>query len=114
MTTEQMFLMSSVKHFAETGRHFGVSDYKIRRVLISAGVYMTAQSREILKLYEEGLSSEEMEKRLKLSRSAVFLKSPLLKGQYNSDTPHGKRNHRFRQVSGRQIKRAAFKSCSFC
>lgn len=88
MTAEQIInFYDQCQSIAETGRHFGVSDHKIRRVLISAGVYMTAQSREILKLYEEGLSPEEIGERLKLSRSAVFSNLPYSKGQYNSDTP---------------------------
>ncbi len=88
MTTEQIInFYEQCQSIAETGRHFGVSDHKIRRVLISAGVYMTAQSREILKLYKEGLSPEEIGERLKLSRSAVFSNLPYSKGQYNSDTP---------------------------
>lgn len=88
MTTEQIVsFYDQCQSIAETGRHFGVSDHKIRRVLIDAGAYMTAQSKQILKLYDEGLSPEEIGKKLNLSRSTVFSNLPYSKGQYNSDTP---------------------------
>ena len=88
MTADEIVsFYNQCQSIAETGRHFGVSDHKIRRVLISAGVYMTAQSKEILKLYNQGFTPEEIGERLKLSRSAVFSNLPYSKGQYNSDTP---------------------------
>lgn len=88
MTVEQVVnYYNTCQSIAETARNFDISDQKVRRILIGAGVYVTPISKKVLNLYNEGVAPEEIGKRLKLSRSAVFASLPYTKGQYNADSP---------------------------
>ena len=88
MTAEQVIkYYNQCESISETGRHFCVSEQKIRRILISAGVYETAQTQEVASLYNSGYTPKEIGAQLRLSNSAVFANLPYSKGQYLSDAP---------------------------
>lgn len=88
MTIEQVAeFYNGCESIKETARYFAVSEQKIKRFLITAGVYENEQSRAVIDLYKAGFTPEEIGERLKLSKSAVFSHLPYIKGQYMSDTP---------------------------
>ena len=88
MTTEQVVnYYNMCQSIAETGRYFDISDQKVRRMLIGTGAYTTPLSKKILKMYNGGMSPEEIGVQLNLSRSTVFANLPYTKGQYNADCP---------------------------
>ena len=62
---------------------FGITSLKTRKLLITAGVYSTALSRQIAKLYSNGAKIEQMMKITELSRASVHSYLPYTKIPYN-------------------------------
>ena len=62
---------------------FGITALKARKLLITAGVYSTALSRRIAKLYSNGAKIEQMMKITELSRASVHSYLPYTKIPYN-------------------------------
>ena len=62
---------------------FGITSLKARKLLITAGVYSTALSRRIAKLYSNGAKIEQMMKITELSRASVHSYLPYTKIPYN-------------------------------
>ena len=62
---------------------FGITSLKARKLLITAGVYSTALSRQIAKLYSNGAKIEQMMKITELSRASVHSYLPYTKIPYN-------------------------------
>lgn len=71
----------------ETARLEKLSEQKVRKILITEGVYSTPRSDKIKELREQGISVREIEKRLGLSRATVNSYLPYEKGIYNADEP---------------------------
>lgn len=62
---------------------FGITALKARKLLITAGVYSTALSRQIAKLHFSGAKNEQMMKITGLSRASVHSYLPYTKIPYN-------------------------------
>ena len=62
---------------------FGITALKARKLLITAGVYSTALSCQIAKLYSNGAKIEQMMKITELSRASVHSYLPYTKIPYN-------------------------------
>ena len=62
---------------------FGITSLKARKLLITAGVYSTALSRQIAKLYSNGAKIEQIMKITELSRASVHSYLPYMKIPYN-------------------------------
>lgn len=62
---------------------FGVSALKTRKLLITAGVYSTALSRQIAELHSDGVKIEQMMNITGLSRASVHSYLPYTKIPYN-------------------------------
>lgn len=56
---------------------FGVRTSTVRKILITAGLYTSKRQREVQKLYDQGLTIEEIGEKLKLSSSIVSSYLPL-------------------------------------
>jgi len=63
------------------------SRMRVRKLLITAGYYSTEVSRQVQELYSQGLSIQEIGKRLDLGRSAVHSMLPYKKGVYKLEDP---------------------------
>lgn len=63
------------------------SRMRVRKLLITAGYYSTATSREVQELYNQGKSIQEISKILDLGRSAVHNMLPYKKGIYKLADP---------------------------
>ncbi len=62
---------------------FGITSLKARKLLITAGVYSTALSRQIAKLHSDGAKIEQIMKITELSRASVHSYLPYTKIPYN-------------------------------
>lgn len=62
---------------------FGITSLKARKLLITAGVYSTALSRQIAELHSDGAKIEQMMKITELSRASVHSYQPYMKIPYN-------------------------------
>lgn len=71
----------------ETSRICGISEQKVRKVLITKNAYSTPLSDKISSLSNRGLTPLEISKKLNISRAAVNSYMPYAKGVYNSDNP---------------------------
>lgn len=71
----------------ETAKIYEISEQKVRKILITKGVYSTPLSDKINKLRDQGLTPTEISKKLNISRAAVNSYMPYSKGQYKSDSP---------------------------
>ena len=69
----------------EAAALFGITSLKARKILITAGVYSTAVSREVQDLYRRGRSVEEIGRILNLSRASVHSYLPYSKMIYKMD-----------------------------
>ena len=69
----------------EAAALFGITSLKARKILITAGVYSTAVSREVQDLYRSGRSVAEIGRILNLSRDSVHSYLPYSKMIYKMD-----------------------------
>ncbi len=69
----------------EAAAQFGITSLKARKILITAGVYSTAVSREVQDLYRSGRSVAEIGRILNLSRDSVHSYLPYSKMIYKMD-----------------------------
>ncbi len=69
----------------EAAALFGITSLKARKILITAGVYSTAVSREVQDLYRRGRSVAEIGRMLNLSRASVHSYLPYSKMIYKMD-----------------------------
>lgn len=65
------------------GEEFGMTPIKIRKILVTAGVYETPISRQVKELYEEGKTVSEICKLMNLSAASVNGYLPYKKAIYN-------------------------------
>ena len=66
----------------QTSRELGLSESKIRKILIDAGVYTSDRQEEIRVLRSKGLSPNEIADRLKISVTAINAYLPYQRGIY--------------------------------
>ena len=76
---------SLFKYITETSAEFHVSPMKMRKLLITAGVYSTDTSRIIGKLHAEGKSASEIQAITGLKKSSINGYLPYSKIIYNHD-----------------------------
>ena len=69
----------------EAAALFGITSLKARKILITAGVYSTAVSREVQDLYRNGRRVAEIGRMLNLSRASVHSYLPYSKMIYKMD-----------------------------
>ena len=69
----------------EAAALFGITSLKARKILITAGAYSTAVSREVQDLYRRGRSVAEIGRMLNLSRASVHSYLPYSKMIYKMD-----------------------------
>ncbi len=69
----------------EAAAQFGITSLKARKILITAGVYSTAVSREVQDLYRRGRSVEEIGRILDLSRASIHSYLPYSKMIYKME-----------------------------
>lgn len=60
----------------------GISHQVVRRVLIEAGEFTSPRAEQIMGLYEQGMSPDEICAELSLARSCVFSYLPYTRGTY--------------------------------
>lgn len=79
----------------QVARELGMSPLKVRKLLISAGVFRNPQVKLVEKLWDEGCSVVEIQKRTGLGRASVYSYLPYQKGAYKTDaiavSPNAKR-----------------------
>ena len=63
-------------------QYLGVSVVKVRRILITAGLWRSERSDAILDLLHEGFSSDEIATKLNVTRKAVEAYMPYTQGSY--------------------------------
>lgn len=71
----------------QTAKKFKISQQKVRKILISAGVYKNETSVKIKEMYDGGQSIESIALELKLSTKCVHSYLPYTKGEYITGTP---------------------------
>lgn len=76
--------LGSVKAVA---KDFGLSEQKVRKVLISLGIYESKRLDVISELVGQGYSVEEIAEMLKVRHSTVLGYLPYSKCIYNSESP---------------------------
>lgn len=84
---EVVFTYSQLQSLVKTGDVFGISASKVKKILISEGVYENDTLRKVQKLYKSGKTPDEISQILNIKKSCVNLYLPYKKGVYNSDTP---------------------------
>lgn len=93
-----------LQSITETAKAVGVSSVKVRRVLITEGLWESSTSRSVGRLYREGRSVAEIANLLSTSVGNVQAYIPYSKGTYNSASPSDDAN---RSRAYRKRKQAA-------
>ena len=75
-----------LKPAAIAGR-LGISPQKVKRILITAGMYSTPRTEKIAAMQETGMTVEEIAEELGISEAAVQSNLPYIKGQYGAEYP---------------------------
>lgn len=84
---DRVFRPSSAPTLTFVAEQLGTSRMRARKLLITAGVYSTAISRKIQKLYEEGAPYQEIYAKTGVAKSAVKSYLPYIKGIYKLEDP---------------------------
>lgn len=75
------------RNIAKAARMAGISSAKLKKILISEGLYECKLSQKIAEMRLEGLSKALICKRLGISTNLYSANTPYEKGEYNSTTP---------------------------
>lgn len=67
----------------EIARRLNISQQKVRKILITAGAIDTTEA----KLYQDGMTVEQISKEIGKSEKAVLSMLPYIKGTYNAEYP---------------------------
>ena len=73
------FRTGSIK---QTVEETGINEYKVRRALITLGLWDSQRSREVQELLDQGLRKEDIAKKLFLSEKGVESYMPYIRGAY--------------------------------
>lgn len=86
----------------------GISEVKVRRILITEGLWSSRTSREIARLLLEGLSVEEIAARINISANAVRAYMPYRRGLYNESeqSPEAARSDNYRKRKAANAEKA--------
>lgn len=77
----------SLQSIKEVALKYNMSVAKVRKILISEGIYENETSRQVQKLHEAGKSADEIAVTLEISMSCVNMYLPYTKGAYGSAAP---------------------------
>ena len=66
----------------DTAKHFGINAQKVRRILVTGGLYRTSQAVEILEMFEKGCSVNEIAELLEKTPNLITSYLPYKKGIY--------------------------------
>ena len=87
-------IFTSVLHLSEQGvslkqigRQLGISEQKVRKILISAGAWSSETSKKINSLVESVKSLDEIQVVTGLTRNAVLSYLPYERGMQNAEYP---------------------------
>ena len=87
-------IFTSVLHLSEQGvslkqigRQLGISEQKVRKILITAGAWSSETSKKINSLVESGKSLDEIQAVTGLTRNAVLSYLPYERGMQNAEYP---------------------------
>lgn len=85
-----------------TARQLNISPMKLRKILITAGVFENGVSREIHNLLKKGLSIEKICDSLQMSKASVYSYLPYKHTIYNLDekSSTAKKQERYRNRKG--------------
>ncbi|MDY6315714.1 MAG: hypothetical protein SPL49_00600 [Oribacterium sp.] len=86
--------LDSIKDVAAT---FGISTVKVRRILITLGLWSSSTSRKIGVLYDQGLSVKDIATRLYMSEKNVQAYIPYSKGAYGKETYDAQMSRDYRE-----------------
>ena len=75
------------KSMNETAEHLKISQAKVKKILITMGLYKTPLSVQIARLVALGFNTQSIAAILKISAKMVSANMPYTKTVYNSDTP---------------------------
>ena len=67
----------------EISRRLHVSEQKVRKILVTIGAIDTEEA----KLYQQGMTIDEIAKKLNKARNSVIARIPYSKGIYNAEYP---------------------------
>lgn len=97
-----------------TANEFGISFLKVRKILITAGVFSTKTSREINRLAAEGKSIEEIQELLQLSRTSVNSYLPYSRDAFCAQIPgaDAEDSDQKRQMALEELKRSVERAVS--
>lgn len=91
----------------------GINEYKVRRVLLTLGLWESERSREVKALLDQGLSKEEVAETLSLSMKGLESYMPYTRGAYlEKDTPDSVHSKKYRQGKESALKRQVKRSTS--
>ena len=99
------------KNIRETSRQLGFSQQKVRKILITAGVFKSDMSQRVSKLYRQGRSVKEMAQLLNTSMANVYSYLPYYTVIYNMDE---KSVGADRQARYRERKKSAVEMLGMC
>ncbi|WNX85810.1 helix-turn-helix domain-containing protein [Agathobaculum sp. NTUH-O15-33] len=68
-------------------RRVGISEQKVRKILITLGQYSTSQSSNIQDMYARGMSIKEIASALNMAENTILSYLPYQKGAYNAEYP---------------------------
>lgn len=71
----------------QIGRQLGISEQKVRKILITAGAWSSETSKKISSLVENGKSLDEIQAVTGLTRNAVLSYLPYERGMQNAEYP---------------------------
>ncbi len=88
MTTEEIVARyQATESLRETAYAAKLSRQKVRRILITAGVWSSSRTDDIHRLMGEGKSTREIASELDMTENAVISYLPYTKGIYGADEP---------------------------
>ena len=99
------------KNIREASRQLGFSQQKVRKILITAGVFKSDMSQRVSKLYRQGRSVKEMAELLNTSMANVYSYLPYYTVIYNMDE---KSVGAERQARYRERKKSAVEMLGMC
>lgn len=76
-----------IQSMKKVAREFGISEAKVKKILVSENAFESETSKHVKELYKTGKTAQEIAKILSVSISCVWMYLPYKKGAYGSDAP---------------------------